>query len=137
MLVLFVFGGEAVTIKRVFSYIISRWFMLEVASKVELDKQVSQYGCVLSLFSSSRCSFCQRFAKIFDTHVAGCSADLVVRVIMDDHDGPLWDEYNVDAVPTLIFFENGVIKSRLDAGSGVGLTEKQFIDWLKTINAPK
>ena len=107
--------------------------MLEVDSKVELTKQVSQVKRVLALFSSSRCPFCQRFAKIFDTHIDSCSADLLVRVNMDDFNGPLWDEYNVDAVPTLMFFENGVVKSRLDSGSGVGLTEEQFVEWIKTL----
>jgi thioredoxin-related protein len=107
--------------------------MLEIDSKVALDKQISQYGRVLALFAASHCPFCQRFSKIFSTHVASCSVDLMVRVNMDDFNGPLWDEYTVNAVPTLLFFENGVIKSRLDAISGVGLTENRFVDWLKTI----
>jgi thioredoxin-related protein len=108
--------------------------MLEVASKVELDKQVCQYGRVLALFSASQCPFCQRFSQAFNTHISNCPLDLVVRVNMDDFDSLLWDEYTVNAIPTLIFFENGTIKSRLDAGSGTGLTEKQFVDWLKTLH---
>jgi thioredoxin-related protein len=108
--------------------------MLEVASKAELTQQVNGSAKrVLALFSSSRCPFCQRFAKIFDTHIASCPVDLIVHVNMDDFNGPLWDEYNVDAIPTLIFFENGKIKNRLDAGSGVGLTEERFTQWIKTI----
>ena len=105
--------------------------MLELGSIAELDKQVSRYSRVLALFSASQCPFCQRFAKTFNVYVADCSIDLVVRVIMDDFNGPLWGEYNINAVPTLMFFENGTLKSRLDAVSGVGLTENQFVDWLK------
>lgn len=104
--------------------------MLEVTNKTDLTKQVSQNKRVLALFSSSWCPFCQRFAKSFNAHVNSCKVDLVLRVNMDDYDSPLWDEYDVDAVPTLILFENGEIKSRLDAGSGVGVTEKQFTDWI-------
>ncbi|MCL2642342.1 MAG: thioredoxin family protein [Candidatus Bathyarchaeota archaeon] len=107
--------------------------MLEVTCKAELDKQVCQYGRVLALFAASKCPFCKRFIPIFDTHITLCNVDLVLRVNMDDFHGPLWDEYNIDAVPTLIFFENGTIKNRLDAGSGVGLTEKQFTEWIKTL----
>jgi len=107
--------------------------MLEVGSKAELDQQICQYGRVLALFAASQCPFCQRFAKIFDIHVANCRVDLVVRVIMDDFNGPLWDEYSVNAVPTLIFFENSTIKSRLNASSHVGITENQFTKWIKTI----
>jgi thioredoxin-related protein len=110
--------------------------MLEVNNKTDLTRVLSQHKRVLALFSSSRCPFCQSFAKAFNANVAKCNVDLVLRVSMDDYDSPLWDEYNVEAVPTLILFENCEVKSRLDAGSGVGLKEKQFIDWLKTVNNP-
>jgi thioredoxin 1 len=108
--------------------------MLEVNNKPDLTNQVNQNKRVLALFSSSWCPFCQRFAKAFTTNVDTCKVDLVLRVNMDDYDSPLWDEYDVDAVPTLILFENGEIKCRLDAGSGSGLNEKQFTDWIKTVN---
>ncbi len=108
--------------------------MLEVNNKAELTKQLNQNKRVLALFSSSWCPFCQRFAKAFNANISNCKVDLIVRVNMDDYDSPLWDEYDVDAVPTLILFENGEMKSRLDAGSGRGLNEKQFSEWLKTVN---
>jgi thioredoxin 1 len=106
--------------------------MLEVNNQADLTKQLSQNKRVLTLFSSSWCPFCQRFAKAFNANVDSCKVDAVVHVNMDDYDSPLWDEYDVDAVPTLILFENGEIKSRLDAGSGTGLNERQFTDWIKT-----
>ena len=106
--------------------------MLEVNNQADLTKQLSQNKRVLALFSSSWCPFCQRFAKAFNANVDSCKVDAVVHVNMDDYDSPLWDEYDVDAVPTLILFENGEIKSRLDAGSGTGLNERQFTDWIKT-----
>jgi thioredoxin-like negative regulator of GroEL len=110
--------------------------MLEVKNSVELTEQLGKFGRVLALFASSRCPFCQRFAKIFDAHMANCKVDLILRVCMDDHDGPLWDEYNIDAVPTLVLFENGLIKSRLDAVSGIGLSENNLGNWLKTVFPP-
>ncbi|MCL2134757.1 MAG: thioredoxin family protein [Candidatus Bathyarchaeota archaeon] len=108
--------------------------MLKVNNKAELVEQVSKYKRVLALFSSSWCPFCQSFDKIFDLHVAKCSVDLVLRVNMDDYDSSLWDEYNIDAVPTLILFENGTIKSRLDAESKLGVTENKFIEWITNLN---
>jgi hypothetical protein len=42
----------------------------------------------------------------------------------------------VEAVPTLILFENGKILSRLDANLGRGLNEKQLVDWLKKVGNP-
>jgi len=109
---------------------------IEVSSKVELDKQVSQHERVLAFFASLHCPFCQRFAKIFDTHITKCNIDLTVHVNMDDFNSPLWDQYNVNAIPTLILFENSIIKNRLNASSGTGLTEQQFTEWIKTINTP-
>ncbi|XHH09582.1 MAG: thioredoxin family protein [Candidatus Bathyarchaeia archaeon] len=108
--------------------------MLEVKNKADLTKQLQGNKRVLALFSSSWCPFCQRFAKTFNANVSNCKVDLVLLVNMDDYNSPLWDDYAVDVVPTLILFENTEIKSRLDAGSGTGLTEKQFTTWLKTIN---
>ncbi|MDR2203029.1 MAG: thioredoxin family protein [Nitrososphaerota archaeon] len=111
--------------------------MLKVASKNELIDTVCKHGRVLALFSSSWCPYCQRFAKIFNTHAINCKVDLIVHVDMDDYDSPLWGDYNVSAVPTLIFFENGVIKSRLDAESKMGVTENKFTNWITSINTPK
>jgi len=108
--------------------------MLAVNNKADLTKQLNQNKQVLALFSSSWCPFCQRFANAFNSNLSKCKFDLILLVNMNDYDSPLWDEYDVNAVPTLILFEKGEIKSRLDAGSGTGLNEKQFLDWLKTVN---
>jgi len=109
--------------------------MLTVASKVELVDQVSEHERVLALFSSSKCPFCQRFTQVFNKYVTNCKVNLVIHVNMDDYNSPLWDEYNIDAVPTLILFENNTIKNRLDASSGIGLTEDQLTKWIKTVNS--
>ncbi len=108
--------------------------MLEVDNKADLTKQVCQNKRVLALFSSSWCPYCQSFARSFNANIASYKFDLVLLVNMDDYDSPLWDEYDVEAVPTVLLFENGEIKDRLDAGSGVGLRESQFKEWLKTVN---
>jgi hypothetical protein len=34
----------------------------------------------------------------------------------------------VEVVPTVIFFENGRIKTRCDGEAGIGLSEKRLID---------
>ncbi len=110
--------------------------MLEVDNKADLTKKLAENKKVLALFFSSWCPYCQGFIDVFNTNIVNYKFDLVLRVNLDDFDSPLWDEYSVGAVPTLILFENGEILSRLDAGFGVGLTEKQLKDWLKKINTP-
>jgi hypothetical protein len=59
--------------------------------------------------------------------------DRVIRVYVDDYDNPLWEEFLLEAVPTVIFFENGKVVRRLDAGLGLGLDEKEFGKWLEKI----
>ncbi len=110
--------------------------MIEVDNQKDLQKQLTDKGKVLALFSASWCPHCQAFINAFNTNIANYKFDLVLRVNMDDYDSPLWDEYDVAAVPTVILFENGEVKNRLDAASGVGLKEKQLTDWLKKLNNP-
>jgi thioredoxin-like negative regulator of GroEL len=107
--------------------------MQEVDNKIDLTKHLSQNKRVLALFSSSWCPFCQRFTGAFNKNVGNYKFDLILCVNLDDSNSPLWEEYSVEAVPTLILFENGEIVSRLDAGLGVGLNEKQLVDWLKRV----
>jgi thioredoxin-like negative regulator of GroEL len=50
---------------------------------------------------------------------------------VDDDDNPLWDEYSIGAVPTVILFEEGKVCKKLDGRYGYGLSEKQLEEWLK------
>lgn len=59
----------------------------------------------------------------------------VIHVLLEDDDNPLWDEYDIPAVPTVILFEEGKIRDRLNARLGTGLKEEQFTNWLNAIEA--
>ena len=50
---------------------------------------------------------------------------------MDNYDDPLWEDYSIEAVPTVIVFSQGEVRSRLDGRSGYGIGELQFKEWLK------
>jgi hypothetical protein len=58
--------------------------------------------------------------------------DNTLRVYIDDYDNPLWEDYSIEAVPTVVLFDKGRVTRRLEARLGSGLTEKKFNDWLKT-----
>ena len=45
-----------------------------------------------------------------------------------------WDNYDIEAVPTVIFFEKGKVSRRLDGRFGIGLSEKQLVVWLEQFN---
>ena len=67
---------------------------------------------------------------VFEKMTTKFSAGKIVHVLLDDYDSSLWDDYSIDAVPTVLFFDKGKVSKRLDGKSGVGLNEKQLKVWL-------
>ena len=59
--------------------------------------------------------------------------ECVLRVNVDDYDNPLWEDYSIEAVPTVILFDEGRVCRRLDGRLGEGLSEKQLSEWLESI----
>jgi thioredoxin-like negative regulator of GroEL len=100
-------------------------------SKHELEEHVKPHKRVLVLFCASWCPFCHGFFSAFEKAVAKLDYDKVLRVYVDDDDNHLWDDYEMEAVPTVMLFENGKATRRLDASLGFGLSEKAFNDWLR------
>jgi thioredoxin 1 len=105
--------------------------MIEVTNKPDLEEQLKKSKKVLALFYSSWCPFCRRFLPVFDKNCAKHGVNLALRVKVDDDDNPLWEEYSVEAVPTIILFEEGKVCKRLDGRFGYGLSEKQLEELLE------
>ncbi len=81
------------------------------------------------LFHATWCPYCRSYRPIFE-RVIGGSGWAAVEAVVDDEDNPLWEDYALDVVPTVVFFEDGKPVGRLDGKRGVGLTEKQLADAL-------
>ena len=109
--------------------------MIEVYNKQDLDKELSSNKKVLALFYATWCPYCMSFLRAFNKNIVVYQLNCVIHVNLDDYDNPLWDDYSIEAVPTVIFFEDGKVRSRLDGRFGVGLSEKQLKDWLKNLNS--
>jgi thioredoxin 1 len=105
--------------------------MIEVSNKSDLESQLKKSKRVLALFYASWCPFCRRFLPAFDKNYSQYGFNLTLRVKVDDDDNPLWEEYSIEAVPTVILFEEGKVCRRLDGIFGYGLSEKQLEDWLE------
>lgn len=74
------------------------------------------------LFVMSACPFCRRFKPLFEDFEKRCAKDLEpITVILDDQDSPLWEEYGIDVVPTMIIFRGENAISRRDGRPGEGL----------------
>jgi thioredoxin 1 len=106
--------------------------MIEVDNKEDLDTQLRINEKVLALFYASWCPYCKSFVPTFNKKIVEVKIGKVIHVFLDDYDNPLWDDYNIEAVPTIIFFEKGKVSRRLDGKFGRGLNEKQLNVWLES-----
>jgi thiol-disulfide isomerase/thioredoxin len=105
--------------------------MIEVSSKRDLERHLQNNKRVLALFYASWCPYCRIFLPVFDKNASKRGFNLILRVKVDDYDNPLWDEYSIGAVPTVLFFDEEKVCRRLDGRFGYGLSEKQLKEWLK------
>ncbi|OGS49742.1 MAG: hypothetical protein A3K65_05275 [Euryarchaeota archaeon RBG_16_68_12] len=87
------------------------------------------------LFTTSWCPFCRRFQPRFVE--AATKADVRCAIVyIDDWDNPLWDEYGVEVVPTLVLFEKGKPVHRRDGILGQGLGQRDLEAILARAPAP-
>lgn len=110
--------------------------MIEIDSQQDLNCQLKTNEKVFALFYASWCPYCTPFVPIFDKKAANLNVGNVIHVLLDDYNTPLWDNYAVEAVPTVIFFEKGKVSRRLDGKFGLGLNEKQLDLWLEEFKVP-
>ena len=99
----------------------------------QFDKIFSSGGKVLVMFYADWCPFCRRFKPVFDSMAdskEGVKCKMYGSRVNDD-DNPLWDRFSINAVPTLIAFNDGKILSRRDAKMGLGLNESDLHSILK------
>jgi len=105
--------------------------MNKIYNKQDLDLELKKNKKVLALFYASWCPFCVGFVPTFDKTVAKMDFESIIHVLLDDYDNELWDDYDVPAVPTIIYFEDGKVCKRLDAQLGRGLSESSFKKWIE------
>jgi thioredoxin-like negative regulator of GroEL len=80
----------------------------------------------LVLFHATWCPYCRSFAPVFEEAGADAAGWVPVEAVLDDDDNPLWDEFGIDVVPTLVLFENARPVKRVDAHHGIGLTRNDL-----------
>lgn len=109
--------------------------MIELESKEQLDNLLVRNEKLLVLFYATWCPFCTRFVSVFDKKTVNFKEAPVIHVVLDDYDNQLWDDYEIEAVPTVIYFKHSKVDQRLDGGAGVGLSEKKLDVWLQKFEA--
>jgi thioredoxin-like negative regulator of GroEL len=102
----------------------------EIVDPDSISAYISGDKKTVVFFEMTGCPFCRAFQSAFHDFVAKRSGDCaLLRVKLDKYDNPLWQKYEIAAVPTVIVFSAGVIKSRADAVPGLGLSRKKWADF--------
>ena len=105
--------------------------MIEVSSRSELESRLKANEKVVGLFYASWCPFCRIFLTVFDKYAQKMGSITFLRIKVDDEENPLWEEYDLEAVPSVILFEKEQVSRRLDCKLGSGLNEEQLNMWLQ------
>ena len=71
-------------------------------------------------FLADWCPFCHAFWPTFEAFDGGTAFRTGVADLSDD-ESPLWEEFQVEVVPALIVFSNGLPVHRHQSDPGVGL----------------
>jgi thioredoxin 1 len=91
----------------------------------EFDSKVSNSEKkTVVLFYATWCPYCSNFKPTFES--AKIQNANKMGSIIDEDENPFWDRFNIQAVPTMITFQNGKIISRKDAKKHVGLTKSDM-----------
>lgn len=83
------------------------------------------------LFFASWCPYCISIKPYFEEINAGNIRKVEAQV--DEDDNLLWDKFNIQAIPTIIVFENGRMIARKDAKKHVGLTKNDIDSIIKEL----
>jgi thioredoxin-like negative regulator of GroEL len=95
---------------------------MEHVTPEEFDSKIlNNEQKTLVLFYASWCPYCANFKPTFE--VINTNNAKKVAALIDEDENPLWDRFDIQAVPTMIAFEKGKIISRKDAKKHVGLTK--------------
>jgi thioredoxin 1 len=80
-------------------------------------------------FTATWCPFCRDFLPVFRAVDGRLDAEMAFADVTDES-SPLWEEFAIGAVPTVIEFEEGRPVRRLDGVLGVGLSTAQLARFL-------
>ena len=103
-----------------------RCTLSKIDVEYDLDEAIKSEGKVFVLFYASCCPFSRIFLPLFDKY-AKENPQGYLRVKTDDK-AKLCEKYSENVVLTVLIFEKGKVKKRLDETPDAGLNERQLKD---------
>jgi thiol-disulfide isomerase/thioredoxin len=107
--------------------------MKEVEKEKDLNDILTSNENMVVLFYASWCPFCTSFLPVFGKYAEKNSNTKFLQVRLDDLMNPLWEKYQIEVVPTVLFFKGKKNSDRLDGVLMVGLNEEQISNFLLNI----
>jgi len=77
-------------------------------------------GRYVVVFTADWCPFCRAFLPEFSA-LEGQPGFHAAEANLTDLENPLWEQFDIEIVPTIIVFRDGEVTLRIDGVSGVGL----------------
>jgi thioredoxin 1 len=98
--------------------------LVEHVTPEEFDSKILKSDKkIVVLFYATWCPYCANFKPTFESAKIETSK---FGSIIDEDENPLWDRFDIKAVPTMIVFQDGKIISRKDAKKHIGLTKSDM-----------
>ncbi len=98
--------------------------LLRVGPEAFDGRRLLRPGVWAVAFLADWCPYCRQFAPDF-ARLAGPGRELAVADLSDD-DGPLWERFEVEIVPSVIVFRDGEAVLRIDGRPMEGLRSEDL-----------
>ena len=101
----------------------------------EFNNVVFSQDKILVLFYADTYPYYMNYMLIFELKEDKNNKNYILWIIkLNDDENPLWDKFNIDAIPTLIAFKKDKIVSRRNAKMGTGLSKSDIDSLLLELN---
>ncbi len=87
------------------------------------QKTLREKTKLVVLIYASWCPFCRTFMPVFQNYA---KHNPRLFMMLEDDEEKMAKQFAVNIYPSVLYFENGIIKKRLDGVLGKGLHEEQF-----------
>lgn len=94
-----------------------------------LEEKLNNKESLFVYMFSPVCSYCQATTPVLEEIAKDLDVDYVQLNVYEFAD--MWDVYNIEATPTLIYFQDGVEAERLSGGIVDDATKQIYIDFLQ------
>ena len=100
--------------------------MKELNDAADLSSHVSGAKRSVVFFEMTGCPYCVACKARFADLVRERTDLDYVQVRLDDPGNPLWTQYHIHAVPTVLAFEKGEVIARADSLLALGLGKRKW-----------